>query len=1124
MSSTTFDPLAQPLLGAYAVEASAGTGKTYSITLLWLRLLIEEGLRVDQILVTTFTTAATGELQGRLLAALRRALAAAEASTDGAATGPEAAIVASMQGRLGVRDLVQELEAAVSCFDLAPIVTIHGFCRALISRNILELAADPDAELLPDAQAVITGVMQDHLLRHAAQDAPSVHDAARVASVVASNPLGRLLDPVQEPAVRARQEELIDSLAAQVVALRLSSRTSEAILKQLQARRLKLSPAQVTALGGLVSEFEAAVHEAAALDQALEAARLHPCAVQVHTQVPVRLRRAGMRTFDDILLTVHQAVDEGGSTPLAQAVRQRFAAAIIDECQDTDGVQIDVFRRLFLRRNPAHGLEPAPGIRSFIVIGDPKQSIYRFRGADLGSYRQLAGGVRPTLPMTVNYRSDWPLVEAINRFYTAHPDFSDGSGSQPIRYEQVTAKAPGSRLFDSGSALPLRILWSAERERASAKRDLARQTAAEFQRILASQVDIIDRESGERRRVTASDLAVLAHQHPDLRLVRQELQTLGIPCQMAGKSLGRIWHSDEARDVLAWLAAMQALEQRNDPLAAVLACAATPLGGLDAPGLLALRDDPTGQARWIHGVQRDLEDLRIQGPLPLLLRRMADPDRVATHLQYRDGERRMTNWRQVGSLLQVVWTSGRHRPADLVRWLSRALVGQGGDDEAGDGDLVKLETDLPAVQLVTLHAAKGLEYPVVACPFLWQVKSRQYRSQAPLAVLRTTQGTVLDVGSKDFSAHLQRAVTQEDEEQERLAYVALTRARHRLILGMAAIAGSGKHDNGAERSAIATVLGVAAQPLDAWRDALAPWIEQLTAVQRNDTDDVAKLDLTPPPTPTRTCWPIRRCASYTALSSASLPDDDLWARDHGAGQEGARGVEGLLSGLGGGTTLGNQVHAALEEVLGNRSRLAAAMDARDERFANALQAILDCCLQLGSEGPQVSLAGLTGTVIAEMHFLLPVASITAGSLAQALLPDPAISGEAEARTWAERLTRWTIKELQGFLQGYIDLVFTVGERWYLADYKTNRLPSYEPPALDAAMRQEDYLLQAWIYALALHRHLRAHLPDYTYEHHFGGCAYLFVRGFPDQGVWFRRPALATLERLDALLAPAEVNQ
>jgi exodeoxyribonuclease V beta subunit len=1106
----SFNALVQPLAGVHAIEASAGTGKTHSITLLWLRLLVEQRLRVDQVLVTTFTRAATAELQDRLLASLRRALAAAK-QKGGSADDPEAKIVASVQPRLGRRDLAKELETALSSFDLAPIHTIHGFCQSLITRHTLELGCDPGMELGEDAREILDEIVGDRLMRDAERESVVRKDALAVARAAVKNPLGRILDPITSDQVRSRSHELLDPMLESISRIKIPEGSRRPIIREIESMRdtgeaEKFSDAQERGLLPVFRELTAAMAQAKAMYRALKVAALHPIAIRAREEFPDRKSAASLRTFDDILLTVYRALEgRGDESPLAKPIRDRFKAAIVDECQDSDGIQIDVFRRLFTEAD------------SFLVIGDPKQSIYRFRGADLSSYQRLAAGAKRAPDMTTNFRSDPPLVEALNRLYAQRPKFGGGTAEHPIRYVEVGADAAESRITDARVKDPVLLLWSKERDRNSAKRDLARQTAEEFRRLLDEKVTIIDRETKKKRALEASDLAVLAATHGDLVLVRRELQARHLPCEQAGAGLGSVWKSDEAVDVQAWLEAVEGLEQRSDPLAAMLAFAATPLLGLSAMALDSLRYDPAKQATLARDLLGDRDDLRFQGPLPLLQRYWSDVERIDARLGSRDGERRLTNWRQLGCLLQAEWATGRSGAGELAIWLARKR-GQAEDDD--DGTMMKLETDLPAVQLATIFAAKGLEYPVVCCPFLWHVKSRQKRKDTPVAVVRRPEGTMIDIGSERFDRNLAEALAQEDEEQERLLYVALTRARHRLYVGLAPAKAGDGHDNGAERSALAELLTLDKTDKSQWAK-LCP-IPRLTldpeavlpASAGGGTDTERKLAV--PPHVDIHRGALARCSSYSALTRS----EHAAARDHDPEDRvEVRKEPGLLGGLNlTGNRLGQRVHSLLEEVLGNGRPLDEVVENLDPSWKTALETILMTPIPLGSE--RVTLSEVQPRAIAEMHALLPVRTITPASLSEALLCDPLIAGDLDRRTWARELAHWTFSALAGFFQGYVDLIFERNGRFHIVDYKTNALPGYDPASLEAAMLDHHYVLQARLYAVALHRHLAVTLEGYDPEQHLGGCAYLFVRGFPGQGIWFERVGVAAVRALDELFAEA----
>ncbi len=943
MTSTRaeFDALTQPLEGFHAIEASAGTGKTYSSTLLWLRLLLERRLRVDQILVTTFTRAATGELQERLLASLRRALLSAKNATAHRDEA-EARIVSRLRDRLGQHSVVEQIEAALSSFDLAPVQTIHGFCQSLISRHSLELGCDPALELTGDASEMLAELVNDELMLRAEQELIDPEAALQATLAVASNPLARILEPIDISEAKERIRLLVEPFLRRVEQMSLPEKSRVSILGKLRAARdgnprQPLSGTPRDLLSPILTAVANAKDPAHARNRAMRAATLHPIATKGREQFMQRKLHARIRTFDDVLLTVHRALQAHEPHPggLPQAIQQRLRAAIVDECQDSDSVQISVFKKLFATAE------------SFLVIGDPKQSIYRFRGADLSSYRSLAAEARKAAAMGTNYRSDLPLVEALNRVYRARPAFRGGKPDDPICYLEVTAAIQTGRIDDAEVTEPLLVLWSDRVDRLSAKRDLAHQTALEFRRLLDQRVTIVDGPNGERRSVRASDLAVLATSHGDLKILRRALQAQGIPCEQAGTSLGSIWKSDEALDGLAWLTAVAAIEHHADPLTALLSVAATPLLGLSATEIAELAASPARQSTLAQRLHAEGVALRFQGPLPLLQRYWTDVENITHQLRYRDGERRVTNWRQVGCLLQQEWSRGRWLASDLALWLSRKR-GQPADD--GEETLMRLETDMPAVQLVTVFAAKGLEYPIVSCPFLWHVPSRKTRLDASVAIVRQEE-TLLDIGSDRFCEHLDRAIAQEDEEQQRLLYVALTRARHRVYLGLAPVSSYGTHQNGAESSALVELLGLAGFDKNTWPERIPIPIVTPLARPARPSQQASLADstirLAPMPSTPRLPVPLTRCTSYSALirSEVDVPKD--YDPDETAMRTRDLGLFAHLNLTG--NRLGQRMHRLLEDVIGNGRELDAVTEHLSPEWKSALTTVFDTPIALGSE-------------------------------------------------------------------------------------------------------------------------------------------------------------------------------
>jgi exodeoxyribonuclease V beta subunit len=328
------------------------------------------------------------------------------------------------------------------------------------------------------------------------------------------------------------------------------------------------------------------------------------------------------------------------------------------------------------------------------------------------------------------------------------------------------------------------------------------------------------------------------------------------------------------------------------------------------------------------------------------------------------------------------------------------------------------------------------------------------------------------------------------------------------------------HDNGAERSALARLLGLTQAGKAEW-PALCP-IPRLApdpgaAVptgQEGRGDSTTKLATAPKVDTHR--GGLTRISSYSALTrgeEAAAKDHDPEDRPEGRREPGLLGDLNLT-----GNRLGQRVHGLLEEILGNRRTLDDVAEHLEPTWKTALQTVLETPIALGSES--VTLSMIQSRAMAEMHAVLPVRTITPRNLSEALLGDPLIAGDPRRRSWAEDLARWDFSALHGFFQGYIDLIFEWSGRWYIVDYKTNALGGYDAASLEAAMLHHHYVLQSRLYTVALHRHLAATLPGYDPDQHLGGCAYLFLRGFPSQGIWFERAGLTALQALNGLFAEA----
>ena len=1133
--NASFDALTQPLRGRHSIEASAGTGKTYSITLLWLRLLLEEELCVDQILVSTFTKAATAELKERLLAALRDALQVAQQLRQGGhpKTGPVTQIVhaSKLASNGDWSRLVLVLNEALSSFDLAPISTIHSFCHSIISRYSVELGCDSGLALIQDHSEFLDPIIDDqimHLTEHGAPEVPALKSAAKI---IAAQGNSRLLvaTPVPTEDLEALAQQILHDAPSALTQLKpgLSRTTASNVIESFRSNRT-CEVFSKTALAKLPGTFISLWNRYKNMLNQQGRVSFGAFAQAVKQDFPSAKARGGVRSFDDIILTVQSALKtQGPDGLLAKAVRSRLRAAIIDECQDSDALQISVFETLFCGHETA----------SFVVIGDPKQSIYRFRGADLASYKRLTTHAHAARPMTCNHRSDKPLITAINQLYTESHIFPDSLNPEiETSYIRVNAQH-GSRIHDPRNLPAMVFQWSEQSSRRAAQQELSELVARECTRLVGEGANIEDRHTGQRRALHFGDIAVLCYGHHELRIVRRTLTEAGIPCQSSGTGLGSVFDSAEASDVHAWLRLLSAISGHGAVLNKLLAFEGTPLGGAEANALISISRNPQDQAARCAGFQREAEMLQRLGPLAAMLKRLDNSFVIASNLGFAEGERRYTNWRHIAGLLQQEHARGRRGPRALEQWLGRQIArgtsSAGSETLSGESALMKIETDSAAVQMVTVHGAKGLEYPVVFCPFLWHLKSKRERLKKKAALFRTRKEWCIDVGSSDFDENLAVGIQQEDEEDHRKLYVALTRARHRLYIGMAPVGESGANQNGAARSPITALpgLGLANIETSSWRATLEKIEGSVLQSHPGNLEGTStssqevRMDcltqepaMHSPPEHPAYIHPLKRTASFTGLSKSDFEHDNTADRDiekPDARQQSLPSID-LLTDMGeAGAALGDRLHSVLEDYLGNRAEMDAAIaDCEPAHvWRAAMTAIVGAPLTFGAHAP-VTLAELREGCITEMQFHLPVRMLNPQVLSSVLLEDPEIGESEERSQWAAKISdHWMFGEFGGHLQGYIDLIFEHENRWFVLDYKSNKLDDYSPESLERAMVEKHYLLQARLYALALHRHLQVQMTGYDHSKHFGGVAYLFVRGLPSRGLWFERPSLRALDSL-----------
>lgn len=1077
--------------GLTVIEASAGTGKTYTLAALFVREIAHGRARIGEICVVTFTEAATAELKGRL----RDRLADVLARLEGRASPPDpfgddlAAVEEPERSRRR-----QRLETALADFDGATISTIHGFCQRLLAGAGDLAGADP------------------------------TRDDRDVVEVVTDLVLARCDGP----------EDLPGGFGDLVAAVGL---------------RLALPDARLAPVPGgedTVDFVESAVDE-----------------------VRRRRRISGRRSFDAMLADARDLVTDPRRGPgLVADLRQRFRLVLIDEFQDTDQVQWSLFRRAFVDQVPSG---PAPV--TTVIVGDPKQAIYRFRGAELAAYltaRRHAvehGGGQWSLG--TNYRSDPDLLAALDRLL-AGATFGDPA----IRFRSVRAgRSDTVRVEGVGTeAVHLRELVvdeTADERHRRARSDLV----AEIVEVLREATIVSDATS---RRVRPSDIGVLVRSNDRAVAIVADLAAAGVPAVAMGRT--SVLDSPAAHQ---WQVLITALT-RPSWLGTAKSAAVGWFGDLPIDAVAGLGEaEETALLEWVRG----LVDALGAGGVPGLLAAMRRNGFANRLLARPGGERDLTDVDHIAELLQVRTGGARTTPDRLASVLAD-LRRAGESESAAELFDRRIDRDDDTVKVLTVHKAKGLEFPVVFCPDLWSgfsLGGKLAHAVDPGTGRRLIDTVEVNRGDlPDPFAVAASARAEQHGEALRLVYVALTRARHRLVVwtapGYEARADSalplaellGAAANGDLRRLARDSEGrigivsvpdtprriVALEPSDAAVDLRVAEIDRVfdriwrvwsySAIERV----AGELSGVTGPVSPRSSAPSSRpdaggAHAPSGPASGPVATGSTAATVTGEDPEIVGGLDEPVvdpesepvspgasttdfAEVAGGPTFGTMVHELLEEIdfasehldADLVARSAAALTLRPAAItARGLAEGLGLALRTPLGGP----VGATRLVdvsrrdrLDELEFHLPLGRLRAQDLAA--VAAGGLDGDDPMRPWFEHAAHSGHDfELEGYLTGSIDLVARIDGRYVVADYKTNRLgdAGYGPDATIRAMIDHGYPLQALVYLVALHRFLARRVSDYDPDRHLVASAYLFLRGMrphdPAGVVWWRPPTAVILD-------------
>ena len=1041
--------------GFTVIEASAGTGKTTTISAIVLRLLAEQGIPIEQILVTTYTELATAELRGRIRDTIADALAQTRMPFV-------AEIVKRVTNR---KQFERSLKLALQSFDEAPIFTIHGFCARVLADRAFESGVPFETEVVMDQSRFLHEVVDDFWRAH------FYSDDSIIAGVL------------RERLTPARLVELLNQLTNNpTLCVSPPSENRAALEKKIT---------ELCRVGGDSEEFT-------------ELAGRFVVSLQAEfcewAREELRRRKTDqhVQSFDDMLTRLDEALRGEKGKELRKTLRERFTVALVDEFQDTDPVQYSIFSQIY-----------GGSDRSVFFIGDPKQAIYGFRGADVFTYLEAAKVANRRYTLGRNWRSEAKLLDGVSTIFSRR---DDPFVIESIDLSPVTAsgKADAEPLTMGGRRdQPLRF-WIASTED---KARVEEAVAAEIASLLAGETKI------GARKIEPRDIAVLVNNNTQPGWVQRALADYRIPSVVY--SAASVLKSGEASELLRVLLAVA--QPTHEKM--VRSALATEVFGLNAN---ALENLSSNEAAWEATLNRfaDYHLLWRDQSFVQMMRALLIGEKVRSRLLcWCDGERRLTNVLHLIELLHAACVENRLGIDGLSKWLARQ-ISLGG--ELKDQHELRLESDEDAVRIVTIHKSKGLEYDITFSPF---VRKEPWSGSKEFLKFHEDDKLVLDL--EELPEHKKIRNREELAEMVRQLYVGLTRAKHRSYLIW--------QDRKTKSKSALTWLFSAEASADAFLEKKGEFnTSGGVRATLGESEVIAVEDLPEsgervfaPTSALRTSLAPRifdkeidrswRISSFSSLISGrteepETPDYDSLESGGEVAEEPVLPTQGIHA-FPGGMRAGTCLHLILEELdfadLSQLRRLVARKLA-DFHFENFDEVVCDTLekmlrIPLGEDGFTLSQISRASR-LSELEFTFPITALTTTRLRKVF--------QVEELPLA--LDRLQFTPANGFMKGFIDLVFEREGRFYFIDWKSNWLgidsASYAPENIAREMAQNFYNLQLSIYAVALHRYLQRRLRGYEYEKHFGGAFYIFLRGTdpgkPDNGIFFTRPPREFVEQLD----------
>lgn len=1194
------NPITLPLNQISLIEASAGTGKTYTIGSLYLRLLLKAGennfsrpLNVEEILVVTFTEMATEELKRkireRITDAIDKLTTFSETQDKSAFKNDE--FLTALCDNLNIFEAIHRLKLAEQNMDLAAIYTIHGFCRRMLMQYAFHSGIHFNLELIKDQSDLLVRFANEFWREHfypldfemADFIANELSSPDYVLSLLESN-LGKnlIVDLENQQALSISITEFLqqylgeyfkDTKALKRFWLESEGKISELITEELNKDYAKGEPKslsrrsyntsrltkwidQVNAWANdprdyVLNETLMSYFTQSALGEKGEEGA-SPFIAPIFTELEERanalmspdlLRRVILyhyrqglqqklldyklnhqeKSFDDLLRLFCEALQGAQGDELAEMIRFQYPFAMIDEFQDTDSQQYAIFSKIY-RDNPEKNT-------GFIMIGDPKQAIYRFRGADIFTYLKASDEAQSRFELTKNYRSEKNLVDGVNALF----DFPQSPFIyQNINFTAVDSRDDHLRFYLNGKAEPAYRFYLTEGDKVN-KTEMAKICAISIQYWLKSAAEnqAVFQNEDTCKTLQPANIAVLVKNRYEAADVIQELQKLGIASVYLSDQ-SSVFDSHVAVELLRILKACLNVAERP-----ILNAIATALFGLNAADIHQIQHNEADWQRWADSFAQYQQTWQRQGILVMLHQILLEQGISERLLSQATGERDLTDFLHLAEILQQAATLHESEAA-LLSWFEKQIQGEGRQEAQ-----IRLESERQLVKIVSIHKSKGLEYDLVWLPFLAVPSKIPTAGDMNVYYSKERDETLWDMENRNLNALYEETFA----EELRLLYVALTRAKYQMAFALPAqfdkkwnalhyVLSQGEIGKEIALSApkdTETLLQTFKEKMqDNVEICTKPNLEAFPALSINTkNDDLKTAEFTGN---IEQDWRItsftsieqgHRRQNYFAESAGKkhVVFDDTKDYDSQNLIEISTALlnenESNILDLPRGKQVGTVLHRHFENCyfsdLANTEEIDKLRQSLqlDKTFTEPLQN----WLQQISHTPLSNEIGITLADLAnkdcikEMPFYLAIREhFNVEAFNRAL--------KAHHHLPSEPLQ---FEQIQGIVRGSIDLVFRHNGKYYLVDYKSNFLGStladYNQEALKKEMLHSHYDWQYLIYTLALHRYLQSVVPHYDYARDFGGVFYLFLRGMngePQSGVFYDRPSVELITELDGV--------